>query len=149
MDVCNDETDKLASKFKSMHIVQNKAFPCVFTAISLSYSASITCFFSSVKSKDRHRHTIFMLKYIYIYMYISFLLFFKRIKIQVGSIQYGGCGGISRAEWKSVHDFTGCYRGDELQWDLCVSQDVLGIAGSLLDVGEDERGPASRGNDTV
>lgn len=131
-----------------MHIVQNKAFPCVFTAMSLSYSASITCFFFLSENRGRTQTKYFYVK-IYIYMYISFQLFFKRIKIQVESIQYGGCGGISRAEWKSVHDFTSCYRGDELQWDLCVGQDVLGIAGSLLYVGEDEGGPARRGNDTV
>lgn len=50
---------------------------------------------------------------------------------------------------KSLHDFTGCYRGDELQRDLSVGQDVLGVAGALLDVGEDEGGPARRGDDTV
>lgn len=49
----------------------------------------------------------------------------------------------------SLHDFTGRYRGDELQRDLCVGKDVLGVAGSLLDVGEDEGGPARCGDDTV
>lgn len=50
---------------------------------------------------------------------------------------------------KSLHDFAGRYRGDELQRDLRVGQDVLGVAGALLDVGEDEGGPACRGDDTV
>lgn len=50
---------------------------------------------------------------------------------------------------KSLHDFAGRYRGDELERDLCVSQDVLGVAGTLLDVGEYEGGPACRGDDTV
>ena len=52
-------------------------------------------------------------------------------------------------ECKSLHDFAGCYRGDELERNLCIGQDVLGIAGALLDVGEDEGGPACRGDDTV
>lgn len=82
-------------------------------------------------------------------MYISFQFFFKRIKIQVISIQYDGGGKSSPAEWESLHDFTGCYRGDELQRDLRVGQDVLGVAGSLLDVGEDEGGAARCGDDAV
>lgn len=52
-------------------------------------------------------------------------------------------------ECKSLHDFAGRNCGDELQRDLCVGQDVLGGAGPLLDVGEDEGGPACRGDDTV
>lgn len=55
----------------------------------------------------------------------------------------------SYAECKSLHDFAGRYRGDELERHLCVGQDVLGVAGGLLDVGEDEGGPARRGDDTV
>lgn len=52
-------------------------------------------------------------------------------------------------ECKSLHDFAGRNCGDELQRDLCVGQDVLGGAGPLLDVGEDEGGSACRGDDTV
>lgn len=52
-------------------------------------------------------------------------------------------------ESQSLHDFTGRYGGDELKRDLRVGQDVLGVAGTLLDVGEDEGGPACRGDDTV
>lgn len=52
-------------------------------------------------------------------------------------------------EFESLHDFAGRYRCDELKRNLCVGQDVLGVAGPLLDVGEDEGGPACRGDDTV
>lgn len=114
----------------------------------LSYSTSITCFFLS-ENQGRTKTNYFYVKiYIYIYVYLI-SAFFQKKKIQVISIQYDGGGRSSRAEWKSLHDFTGCYRGDELQRDLCVRQDVLGVAGSLLDVGEDEGGPARRGDDAV
>lgn len=52
-------------------------------------------------------------------------------------------------ECRSLHDFSSCHRGDKLQWDLGVGQDVLGGAGALLDVGEDEGGAACCGDDTV
>ena len=46
-----------------------------------------------------------------------------------------------------LHDLAGCY-GDQLEGDLSAGQDVLGVVGALLDVGEDERG-ASRRDDAV
>lgn len=49
----------------------------------------------------------------------------------------------------SLHDLAGRDRCDELQRNLGVGQDVLGDAGALLDVGEDEGGAARRGDDTV
>lgn len=52
-------------------------------------------------------------------------------------------------ERKSLHDFAGCHRGDELERDLSVGQDVLGVVGALLNVGEDEGSPACRGDDAV
>lgn len=48
-----------------------------------------------------------------------------------------------------LHDFTGCYCGYQLQRDLSVGQDVLGGAGALLDVGEDEGGATRRRDDAV
>jgi len=38
----------------------------------------------------------------------------------------------------------GGHRWANLERDLCVGQDVLGVVGALLDVGEDEGGPARR-----
>lgn len=49
----------------------------------------------------------------------------------------------------SLHDLAGRDRCDELQRNLGVGQEVLGDAGALLDVGEDEGGAARRGDDTV
>lgn len=107
----------------SISFVQNKAFPCVFTAMSLSS---------------------FSFHYIYIYRYI-----YSWIKSAGESIQYDRVCRSSQEEFESLHDFAGRYRCDELKRNLCVGQDVLGVAGPLLDVGEDEGGPACRGDDTV
>lgn len=71
--VINKQTNKGDSKqngtlhFQLHNIVQNKAFPCVFTAMSSSTFIFHTASFPSVKTECGQGLTISVLKYIYIY----------------------------------------------------------------------------------
>lgn len=72
--------------FQLHNIVQNKAFPCVFTAMSFS---TFACFLS-VCAEDGHGLTISVLKYIYLYIY-NFSFFLQNVNKNAGrSIQYEG-----------------------------------------------------------
>lgn len=88
--------------------------------------------------------------------YTIYISLFFRGWIQSTGQSTQGCrsllkfmSAMGRGRCRSLHDLASRDRCDKLQRNLSVGQDVLGNAGALLDVGEDERGAARRGDDAV